>query len=189
MAAIKKIEKKEIIKAAFEVLRGRGVGELNARGLAKTLGCSTKPIYFQFQNMEELKGELKALAEQKYIEITTLSKGKYDNDYISHGMAYVIFARDEKHLFRYLYLNGRDDKTKKVIDDANYDDIIQAIMARYHINESLAKDFHFDMAIFSYGLAVMVNTGFIELSDSEIAKRLMVQGLSLKEYYVVKKES
>lgn len=184
MAAIKKVEKSEIIKTAFEILRGRGIEELNARSLAKALGCSTKPIYFQFENMDELKGELKGLAEQKYVEITTAAKGKYDNDYISHGMAYVTFARDEKHLFRYLYLNGREEKTKKVIDDANYDEIIAAITARYHIDESIAKDFHFDMAIYSYGLAVMVNTGFIELEDNEISKRLTVQGLSLKEYYV-----
>lgn len=184
MAAIKKVEKAEIIKGAFNILEEFGIEGLNARSLAKVLGCSTKPIYFQFENMEALKGELKTLAEQKYIEITNICRGKYDNDYISYGMAYVTFAREEKHLFRYLYLSGREDKTRLQIDDANYDDIIGAIKIRYSISEQQAKALHFDMAIYSYGLAVMVNTGFIELDDNEILKRLTVQGVSLKEYYV-----
>lgn len=188
MAAVQKVDKQNIIKAAFEILRLQGFEQVSVRNVAKRLNCSTKPIYFQFENMAELKGELKKLAEEKYIEITSESKGKYRNDYISHGIAYIIFARDERHLFRYLYLKGREDKTRLQIDDANYDDIISAIISRYKITEDQAKAFHFDMAIYSYGLAVMVNTGFIELNEEELQNRLMVQGLCLKKHYVMNEE-
>lgn len=189
MAAVKKIEKQDIIKAAFEILRIDGFEQISVRNIARKLHCSTKPIYFQFENMGELKKELKSLSEKKYIEITEKSKEKFNNNYISHGMAYITFARDEKHLFRYLYLSGRDDKSKLQIDDANYEDIIKAVIIKYNISKEQAKAFHFDMAIYSYGLAVMVNTAFIELSDKKIEERLMTEGLSLKEYYVKNEEN
>lgn len=55
MPAIKKISREEIIEAAVDVLREGGVDSINARSVAKKLGCSTQPIYLSFQNMEELK--------------------------------------------------------------------------------------------------------------------------------------
>lgn len=189
MAAVKKVEKQDIVKAAFEILRTEGFGQVSVRNVAKKLNCSTKPIYFQFENMLELKGELKTLAEKKYIEITAASKGKFNNDYVSHGMAYITFARDEKHLFRYLYLNGRDDKAKLQIDDVNYESIITAIIARYNITKEQATALHFDMAIYSYGLAVMVNTGFIELTDKMLEERLITEGISLRAYYTTNKDN
>ena len=58
MPAAKKISKDEIIDAAIEVLRDDGFAAINARSVAKKMGCSTQPIYFSFKNMEELKAAL-----------------------------------------------------------------------------------------------------------------------------------
>ncbi|MEI3065320.1 MAG: TetR family transcriptional regulator [Oscillospiraceae bacterium] len=44
--------------AAVEVLREGGFSAVNARSVAKKLGCSTQPIYSSFQNMDELKAAL-----------------------------------------------------------------------------------------------------------------------------------
>ena len=44
MPAIKKISKEAIIDAAVDVLRDGGEGAINARSVAKQLGCSTQPI-------------------------------------------------------------------------------------------------------------------------------------------------
>lgn len=45
MPAIKKISKEAIIDAAVDVLREGGAAAINARSVAKKLGCSTQPIY------------------------------------------------------------------------------------------------------------------------------------------------
>ena len=58
MPAAKKVSKDEIIDAAIGVLRDDGFAAINARSVAKKLGCSTQPIYFSFKNMEELKAAL-----------------------------------------------------------------------------------------------------------------------------------
>ena len=60
MPAVRKVSKEQIIDAAVEVLRDDGFSAINARSVAKKLGCSTQPIYFSFKNMDELKAALKA---------------------------------------------------------------------------------------------------------------------------------
>ena len=55
MPAVRKVSKEQIIDAAVEVLRDNGFSAINARSVAKKLGCSTQPIYFSFKNMDELK--------------------------------------------------------------------------------------------------------------------------------------
>ena len=56
--AARKVSKDEIIDAAVEVLRDGGFSAVNARSVARKLGCSTPPIYFSFQSMDELKAAL-----------------------------------------------------------------------------------------------------------------------------------
>ena len=58
MPAVRKVSKEQIIDAAVEVLRDNGFSAINARSVAKKLGCSTQPIYFSFKNMDELKTAL-----------------------------------------------------------------------------------------------------------------------------------
>ena len=58
MPAVRKVSKEQIIDAAVDVLRDDGFSAINARSVAKKLGCSTQPIYFSFRNMEELKAAL-----------------------------------------------------------------------------------------------------------------------------------
>jgi len=61
MPAVRKVSKEQIIDAAVEVLRDDGFSAINARSVAKKLGCSTQPIYFSFKNMDELKAALIAI--------------------------------------------------------------------------------------------------------------------------------
>ena len=61
MPAVRKVSKEPIIDAAVEVLCDDGFSAINARSVAKKLGCSTQPIYFSFKNMDELKAALIAI--------------------------------------------------------------------------------------------------------------------------------
>ena len=56
--AVKKVSREAILDAAVEVLRDGGFSAINARSVARKLGCSTQPIYLSFQNMAELKAAL-----------------------------------------------------------------------------------------------------------------------------------
>ena len=109
MPAIKKISKEDVIDAAVEVLREDGFSAINARSVAKKLGCSTQPIYHLFRNMEELKAALTECAIQMHTQRVRDSLRSHegnDSRYSSYGMGFVKFAAEEKQFFRWLYLDG-----------------------------------------------------------------------------------
>ena len=48
MPPAKKFQREDIIRTAYELVKSEGMGEMNARRIAKELGCSTQPIYHNF---------------------------------------------------------------------------------------------------------------------------------------------
>ena len=50
-----KITRGMILDAALTLTREEGVGAVNARSVAKALGCSTQPVFSQFATMEALR--------------------------------------------------------------------------------------------------------------------------------------
>ncbi|MBP3368131.1 MAG: TetR/AcrR family transcriptional regulator, partial [Clostridia bacterium] len=58
-----KITKEDIVKTALELVRAEGEEALNARSIAAALGCSTQPIFSNFETMDELR---EAGAESAY---------------------------------------------------------------------------------------------------------------------------
>ena len=72
MSAVRKVSKEQIIDAAVEVLRDDGFSAINARSVAKKLGCSTQPIYFSFKNMDELKAALTQCAIELHTQRDSL---------------------------------------------------------------------------------------------------------------------
>ena len=54
MAPKVKITKQDIIDKALEIVRESGDSGINARSIAAALGCSTQPIFSNFNSMEEM---------------------------------------------------------------------------------------------------------------------------------------
>ena len=57
-----KITREMILDAAFALAREGGMERVLVKEIAAQLGCSVQPIYFYFQNMEQLKSEIIQLA-------------------------------------------------------------------------------------------------------------------------------
>lgn len=116
MPPTKRISKEAIVDAAVEVLRSGGASAVNARSVAKKLGCSTQPTYLSFQSMNELKTAVTQQAVALHTrhvrdslrirEDNTTLYSQYSR-YSSYGLGFVRFAAQEKHLFRWLYLDGK----------------------------------------------------------------------------------
>lgn len=74
-----KFTRDEITNAALNVTRKNGISGLTARALAAELGCSVKPIFGLFKNMEEVGQEVfiaSDLLYQNYLR-EDMAKGKY----------------------------------------------------------------------------------------------------------------
>ena len=172
MPAVKKVSKEKIIDAAVEVLRDDGFFAINARSVAKKLGCSTQPIYLSFQSMDELKVALTERAIQLHTQrVRDSLRAHQGNDsrysrYSSYGMGFVKFAAEEKQLFRWLYLEGK--QLGPYQNDVLLPEVIAVIVEEFGYSEDVARRFHQDMIYFSYGLAILANTGHLHLTETEL---------------------
>lgn len=169
MPAAKKVTREDIINAAVEVLRDGGFSSINARSVARKLGCSTQPIYFSFRSMDELKAALTQRAiemhTQRVRESLRAHRGN-DSRYSSYGMGFVRFAAEEKQLFRWLYLEG--EQTGPYRSDVLLPEVIAVIVDELGYSEDTARRFHQDMLYFSYGLAILANTDHLHLTEREL---------------------
>lgn len=184
MPAVKRITKEAIINAAVDVLREGGFTAVNARSVAKKLGCSTQPIYLSFNNMEELKAEITKRAvemhEKRVREFMRVHEGG-NGRYSSYGMGFVQFAAQEKQLFRWLYLEG--GQRGKFRNDMLHSEVISTIVTELGYDEQTAEKFHQDMTYYSYGLAILANTGHLYLTESELREAFRREFHSLTAYY------
>ena len=169
MPAVRKVSKEQIINAAVDVLRDDGFSAINARSVAKKLGCSTQPIYFSFRNMEELKAALTERAIQMHTQRVRdslrIHEGN-DSRYSSYGMGFVKFAAEEKQLFRWLYLEG--EQLGPYQNDVLTSEVISVITEEFGYEEDVARRLHQDMVYFTYGLAILANTDHLHLTEAEL---------------------
>ena len=169
MPAVRKVSKEQILDAAVDVLRDDGFSAINARSVAKKLGCSTQPIYFSFRNMEELKAALTERAiqmrTQRVRDSLRIHEGN-DSRYSSYGMGFVKFAAEEKQLFRWLYLEG--EQLGPYQNDVLTSEVISVITEEFGYEEDVARRLHQDMVYFTYGLAILANTDHLHLTEAEL---------------------
>lgn len=173
MPAAKKVSKDEILDAAINVLRDNGYSAINARSVAKKLGCSTQPIYFSFRNMNELKAALTERAIQmhtQHVRDSLRIHAGNDSRYSSYGMGFVKFAAEEKQLFRWLYLEG--EQLGPYQNDVLLSEVIAVIVDEFGYREEVARRFHQDMVYFTYGLAIIANTDHLHLTEPELREAL-----------------
>lgn len=178
-----KFTRDEIIGSALKIVRKSGIDALTARALAEELGCSVKPIFGLFKNMEELQNEVLMSAHSFYQSFLQkdISKGEYPV-YKSAGTAYIRFAGEEKELFKLLFMRDRSDE----IIAENREEVkpfIDLITEKTGISEDEAYFFHLEMWIFVHGIATMIATGYLEWTESIISRSLTDMFEGLKSRY------
>ncbi len=182
-----KITKGDIIDKATRLVRESGAESLNARALAKALGCSTQPIFSNFSNMDELKLAVVSRAEGIYGEYikAALECGKYPQ-YKATGMAYTRFAREEKHLFSLLYMR---DRSGEDIDEKNalFESVITILQKSLGLSRADAEIFHLEMWAYVHGIGTMLATGYLSIDDELISRMLTDNFEGLKTRFGVKK--
>ena len=178
-----KISKEDIIRTAVEIVRQNGEQAINARTIAAILNCSTQPIFSNFASMGELRlavvKEIDKLCNE-YIQ-REVESGKYP-PYKATGMAYIRFAKEEKELFKLLYMRDRTDEPgdEQFKQDAEIEGMV---VENTGLDEMTARLFHLEMWAYVHGIATMFVTRFCDL-DWELVSRMLTdayQGLR-KQY-------
>jgi AcrR family transcriptional regulator len=88
----------DIIEAAFQVVRKQGWEGFSARTIANELNSSTRPIYDYFNSMENIEAEVVKKILAHFVEF--LSRERTGDKWLDQALGYVLFAAEEKHLFR-----------------------------------------------------------------------------------------
>lgn len=178
-----KVTKDDIINATVDIVRNSGAQAINARTIASALNCSTQPVFSNFATMDELRLAVVEKADilcQAYMQ-REVECGEFPA-YKATGMAYIRFAKEEKELFKLLYM--RDRSGELIPETTEQTDKMESII---HHNTGLggvdAKLFHLEMWAYVHGIATMFATGFLDL-DWELVSKMLTdsyQGL-LKQY-------
>lgn len=167
-----RITKEEILQAGIEIVRREGETGLNARNLAAVLGCSTQPIFSNYATMEDLRRAVMAAAAalySQYIE-REISSGAYPA-YKASGIAYIRFAKEEKNLFRLLYMRNRDNR-EETFETKMYGEMEVFVRDYTGLPQDRARLFHLEMWTFVHGLATMTATGYLQL-DMELVSLMI----------------
>ena len=182
----KKLTKEEIIAAALFLVQEKGVAALNARELAKRLGISTQPIFTQFSSMEEVKNAVIATGYEKYLAYREedMTSGKYP-PYKASGMSYIRFAAEEKELFKLLFMR---DRREERYDEGEADDMAALVADMLAFPLDTARRFHLAMWLFVHGVATMVATDYLTLSEEMISALLSDSFHGLKKQYFKENE-
>jgi thioredoxin reductase len=102
--------------------------------------------------------------------------------YKANGMAYIRFAKEEKELFKLLYMRDRS------VEDASAEpEITDEMETIVHHNTGLAgtdlKLFHLEMWAYVHGIATMFATGFLDLDWELVSKMLTDAYRGLRKQY------
>lgn len=174
-----KVTREQILDAAMTILREKGVNALNARAVAKRIGSSTQPIFSNYADMNALHADVMREAYAVFSGMLTAEteSGRYP-PYKASGMAYIRFAREEPMLFRAFFMRNRTEKEQQQDGDAFAQYANGAVQAG--IAEDDAVSFHLNMWIFVHGIASLIATGFLQLSEEEASRRVTDAYLGLK---------
>lgn len=174
-----KITKKQVRDTAMELVRREGIGALNARALASLLGCSTQPIFSQYETMEALKNDVIAQANAIYADYlqTAMIAGIYP-PYKAGGMAYIRFASEEKELFRLLFMRDRTGEDQR--PDAQWKQIVALVQKATGYSDEMAELFHLEMWSYVHGIAAMSATSYLKLETGMVSDMLTDAFMGLK---------
>lgn len=171
--------KEEIISAAVEVVRENGADGLTARALAAKLGCSVKPIFGAFKNMEEVRTEVIKAAEKIYRDrLAKSTENKNIPPYKATGTEYIKFAKDDRELFKLLFMRSRISEEDREAEETA--PLIALIQKSTGFDEKTAFLFHLETWVFVHGIATMIATDYLEWDDEFISRSLSDCFLGLK---------
>jgi AcrR family transcriptional regulator len=180
------ITKEKILNAAFEIAREQGFDALTARSVAQRLNCSTQPIYSVYGSMDKVKDDVYDKAVEFAVSCMKNYPNHNDKPAQNIGRGYLYFARNEKQLFRTVYLSGHkkyDIHKEKFIGEE-----LTTLYMRYSnrlnsIEEIKLKKIFQRLSIYLIGIGTMLNTGTLDLSMEEAIEMVseMYESLLLSE--------
>ncbi|GAB6095274.1 TetR family transcriptional regulator [Desulfatiferula olefinivorans] len=160
----------DILDSAFRIVRSGGLEKLTARSIAEDLKSSTMPIYSCGKSMLEIE---EAVIEMAWAVMTDYERKRRTRDaYLDLGLGYVMFAREEPHLFKCLFNRKHDALNRRLAEEHFRENM--AWLADYPLFQGISDEAKMSILthgwIYSHGLAdllVKVGDTMFEGLDTE----------------------
>lgn len=186
MPARRKIQKEDIIQESVSIVAKEGINALNARKIAKKLGCSTQPLFNIYENMDDLKKDVMNEIV-KIFDIEVLKSETGQLEYKDIGINYIRFAKEEPELFKIMFNRKINEGAFDFIDlTGSAKTILETISKQTGMSNEDAKQFHLRMWLYVNGIASLAANQTVEFNDEEIAELLKDQYVSMLLYEVKK---
>ncbi len=169
MARKVKFSKEEILEKTKEFIKEFGIEKMNARDLCKYIGCSTQPLFKNFENMEEFKKNLKKYLHDYYDNF--IEKIVDKNNYLfTISYAYALFSYKESNIFKALFMSdlAGTRTIKEVLESTQNIDTIKSIPKQYKLNKKQSENLYRDVRFYTHGLSCQIACKSIFVKEIEI---------------------
>ena len=164
----------KIIDAAIGITRAHGIDAVTARSIAKELGCSVKPIFTAFDNMDDA---IEATVERARSIFTDFMQKPYEKlSFMRIGLRWIDFARTEPNLYKLLFVpSARGARlTEK---------IVPIVASEFGLSGDKAYRLYNQMIIHAHGMACILVSGQTDFTEQSIREIFSETVESLVGYY------
>ena len=165
----------DIVAAAFGLVRERGHECLNARLLAEALGCSTQPLLYQFESMDQIRRETYRVADEFHTGFLMTGLDQAEDPLMALGLNYVRFAHEEPRLFRFLFQTdglGAHDLAA-LLDNPDLAEMIALVGNAAGISEDDARTMFLSLFISAHGFASLLANNAIDYDERLVSTVLV----------------
>lgn len=146
-----RITREMILESAFVMFVNEGMETVNARSVAKALGCSTQPIFSYFTGMQDLKSALDAKAQEMYAcAVTALPRSEaWLVDMLTE---HVRFACEQVHVYNHLFLSVRANPARLSAYSGLFDALAQQVQEKEGVSHETAIRVVDEVGVYANGL-------------------------------------
>lgn len=171
MARKESFNREDLVEKGVQFINEKGIESLNARDLANFIGCSTQPIFRNYENMQEYKIDLKRSMREDYTNFIN-NHIKKEDYLLTISYAYVLYAKNKPNIFRALFITelAGSRTVNEVINTKRNKETIDAMIIQYNLNQEAAENLYRDVRFYTHGIACQICCRSIILDDKEIYK-------------------
>ena len=179
-----KFTKNEIINAAVDITRKKGINAVTAREVGAVLGASSRPLFTYFETVESLKKSVYDYSKNLYKEY--IEKGlKEDIPFLGVGHQLLNFVKEEANLYKLLFLMPPEGIHGTVAEGLRLSQNLarESLMKIYNMDAETADKYFRDLWLVAYSFTTMIAIGECPYDNEQIGSILTEFSLSICKAY------
>lgn len=167
-----RITREQVVDAAFQLAREKGMEGVLIKELARRLGCSVQPIYTYCGSMERLREAVEEKTAEFVRAYAALHRDPAE-PFRSTGLAYLRLAREEPNLYRIFFSRRQESGSWEELYLREADpERARALAGELGLTERAARRLHLHMILYTAGVGHVLASTQGEMDVDAAAKQL-----------------